>query len=397
MDDKNQNNNNPTTPAPDINPIPTPGTDPAQSFTTPDSSFIQSAQDANPSVDTSAFNPPQAADTKSTSSTDPNLQPFEPQAQSPQDSTFSQSAADITQPPLDVNQAFNPQPAWYEAAPSAPPEQAVPMPQADVTPPINTTNPMQNMPLTQDSATQPDQPPQANPFNPAQPQDATSTFTQPGQNDSFALQGQSNPFGPSANTASEPALTPTPESPPPATGLENYGLGVSEAQSPQAETPAPEPVEPAPTDLSQLEEVNGQPQNSEVYNPAVNAQPNLVVEGEQPSVIANAPSQSSRKLPLILGLAGAAVVVILVAGASAYFILGIGRSEPAETSSTPAPTATQPPLTNPPQQIVPSAQPIATPPAASGSSSFGELNGSAPTEEESGMSAIDRLKERQEQ
>lgn len=142
------------------------------------------------------------------------------------------------------------------------------------------------------------------------------------------------------------------------------------------ENPSPltsEPVNPGlsesmPTDLSHLVGNNEVPE-AVVVDQASKVPENLVVT-PAPSENQVVSGASSSGLPKWIFLVGGGVL-ILVAAASAYFILGVGKSEPPAPVSVPA---VQEPLTNPPKTVVPTAVPSSTPSADTG---FGNVEGSA--------------------
>ncbi len=154
-------------------------------------------------------------------------------------------------------------------------------------------------------------------------------------------------------------------------------------------------AEPAPTDLSHLITNNTQPE------PA-SPDPETVIipsgSGSNPEV-PSLPAEEHKGIPKwLLGVGGG--LLVLVIGASAYFILGIGQ--PAKTTTS-LPAVTTPKTAN--EEIKPAQQPVAAPeeqpseqPAASGSANFGELDGNntQPTQA-SGSSIIDTLRQRQQQ
>ena len=165
------------------------------------------------------------------------------------------------------------------------------------------------------------------------------------------------------------------------------------AYNPMLDTPpplesAPPQPETAPTDLSQL--VAQAPEIPPAFAPPV-TQPETLVS--PPSSVnggidvPNIPMESGGGIPKwVIGLALG--LVIVVAGTSAYFILGIGKNTPAQ--SLPATTEDQQTLTEPPQQLPPQ------PPAATSSASFGQFGGSAGTgTTPAATSAADLLRQRQ--
>lgn len=135
----------------------------------------------------------------------------------------------------------------------------------------------------------------------------------------------------------------------------------------QAPEPAPSQLESAPTDLSHLISNNAQPEMQStpspsdtlvvppVSNPAVDT-PNLPIE--------------HKGIPKWLIGVGAGLLIIVI-GASAYFIMGVGQ--PTDTTSLPATESTQ-------SNQISTPAPIITPiPQSdnSGTSNFGDLGGSA--------------------
>lgn len=210
---------------------------------------------------------------------------------------------------------------------------------------------------------------------------------------SFAPQPQAaNPWDTPTPTTSDPA-----NSNPPSPGLAFGQINTSEIPTaPSGNTTPPGPnitSEPAPTDLSQLTGNSDQPPPPEVYNPPVSNPENLVVPQTPSAETIHSGSSGNSKMPLFL-IIGGIIVVLVVAAASAYFILGVGKApEPTPAPSLPA----QAPLTNPPKQV-----PVATPLSASssaqatGSASLGGLGNSNSASGSSGLSAVERLKARQQ-
>ncbi len=146
-------------------------------------------------------------------------------------------------------------------------------------------------------------------------------------------------------------------------------------------SPTP-PTEPAPTDLSHL--ISNNPEGGlNVLNTAETLVVPSQTSGSAPEV-PTVPTESHKNIPKWLIGVGVGLLV-LVAGASGYFILGVGQNKqstsvPAEISQT---VKTPPPI----------AAPTAEPSAATGSANFGELQGSGAQQ---ATSAADLLKQRQQ-
>lgn len=243
---------------------------------------------------------------------------------------------------------------------------------------------------------------------------STQSTSQP-LNTTVDLNSQNTPSPPS-NPVADPLSNPASSFPP--IPLENQGS----TNNPQPQNPIPTepvitstpadipiapvtPVQPqtpqpavnndsAPTDLSHL--IGDSPQNppNEIYNPPVAAPENLVVPNTQPPPANGAESLNSNgkhanlgKIYLIVGI----LVLIIVTGLSAYFILGIGKSAPS-TSSQPA--KEQSPLTNPPKQVPAPTPSPSTESVATSSGSFGNLSSASPSATPKGTSAVDLLKNR---
>lgn len=161
-----------------------------------------------------------------------------------------------------------------------------------------------------------------------------------------------------------------------------------------SEPPTPNVQDAVPTDLSHLVDNPLAPATG--ASPVV-AQPQTLVMPTAPDpnqAVANTTSKGFPKVLLIL----AGLVLIMVAGASAYFILGIGKpQENIEGGSIPAQPAVPTPV-----QTIPTAQPTLMPGSeGTSSATFGNVNGStgssrlqtSPTPT-SGTSAIDLLRRR---
>lgn len=146
-------------------------------------------------------------------------------------------------------------------------------------------------------------------------------------------------------------------------------------------------MESAPTDLSHLISGNN---NASVESTAAPAETLVVpfAPATNPEV-PNLPTETHKGIPKwVIGLGVG--LLLLVLGASAYFILGIGQ--PAKpTTSLPATTENaevKPPV----PAVAPTSRPT-TEPAASGSNNFGELEGSGTPQ---ATSAADLLRQRQQ-
>lgn len=136
-------------------------------------------------------------------------------------------------------------------------------------------------------------------------------------------------------------------------------------------------TEPAPTDLSHLITNNSQPEQA----PETLVVPGATSAPEIPTVS----TENHKRIPKWLIGIGVGLLII-VAGASAYFILGVGK---------PPETTTSLPATQAPAQTIKQPLPIATPesqPTATGSANFGALEGGSG---QTATSAADILKQRQ--
>ena len=203
-----------------------------------------------------------------------------------------------------------------------------------------------------------------------------------------------NPWGvpiqpPSIDSASPPAPQPTwIPTPGSSNGINSNTPNPAQAE-PAPVQPEPALIEPesAPTDLSHLISNNSQTDvnQTSVQNPAT-----LVVPSASPEVSATAPAENHKSIPKWLIGIGVGLLVI-VSGASAYFILGIGQAP--KTQSVPAVQETT-------SATIKAATPIATPPAASSqtaseSANFGQLGGNAPASPPpQASSAADLLRQR---
>lgn len=128
-------------------------------------------------------------------------------------------------------------------------------------------------------------------------------------------------------------------------------------------------MEAAPTDLSNLAaalgaptDINGTPVNGGQPSNTI-SQPTNTTPQSPPSAPSTVVTSSSGGLPKWAIIAGAVALLVIVTAASAYFILGIGQTQP-EEEITVDQTLTNPPRAVAPTVVVtPTPEPIA-PPAA---------------------------------
>lgn len=251
------------------------------------------------------------------------------------------------------------------------------------------------------SAPLPDQPSATNTLDQSSPQvpnpvaanlDPTPTFMSAATPPSDTKPTESNPNlsaldNPWAAPVKPPAFDGSPQSVQPS--WNNTPSNSPESQT--ADTPQSAPKESVPTDLSHL--ITNNPQSES----AKSAPETLVVPSaatpnpETP----NLPTESHKGgIPKWLIGLGAGLLV-LVAGVSAYFILGIGQ--PPKTASIPAITAPKTSEIKPPLPVATPANPAAQPPVqsapATGSANFGELQGG--NNGTQATSAADLIRQRQ--
>lgn len=195
----------------------------------------------------------------------------------------------------------------------------------------------------------------------------------------------------------------TPSQPfPPTPGSETSMSSYNPIPSSESTTPIPEappanagPSEQAPTDLSHLLNDN-QPMSSDTssFVPPV-TQPETLVQptngnGATPVVPTVTSERGHGDIPKWV-ITLMIILLVAVAGASAYFILGVGQNQP--TTSLPA--VSQPAkqtITKPPAQ---SPSPQANTNTATGSANFGQLNGSTGSQPTT-TSAAELLRQRQQ-
>lgn len=293
----------------------------------------------------------------------------------------------------------------FPPSPTAPPPTSEPTPSwpSDLTsastsiptPPTSTWTPAgQNNPLT--PPTVEPSPTPSNPL-PATP-DQTPTWTPPDQTipqPEPTIPPMPEPTPPPSGAGPTPTFTPPPSIPPTsdtgqATGSPLDNPWGAPSQPPSLDQPPPTtqpswtnvPTEAAPTDLSHLIS-NNQPEQA---TPPVSE--TLVAPSATPAPeVPNLSTETHKGMPKWLIGLGVGLLVLVV-GASAYFILGIGQ--PTKTTSLPATTTPKTTEVKPPPPIVtPSAQPAATE-----SANFGQLGGSSSGSQ--ATSAADLLRQRQQ-
>lgn len=292
----------------------------------------------------------------------------------------------------------SPVPSWPPVPePVVPAAEPAPLP---VTPPVWPQDPTQTNPgaglSDLSSAWAPPASVQPEPTTPTQPEltvnpwssPQTSTWTPPAPSGPEPILQPDLPLANPTPAQSEPTPTFTPPAESPTGGTSEPPSVTSPLNNPWGETPATptqpswmtSPTETAPTDLSHL--ISGNQQES-THMPAAES---LVVPsaGVNPEV-PNLPTETHKGIPKwLIGLSVGLLIIVL--GASAYFILGIGQPSKG-TTSLPAATTPQTSQVKPPL-------PIATPstqPSASSSANFGQLGGAPPA-----TSAADLIRQRQQ-
>lgn len=215
-------------------------------------------------------------------------------------------------------------------------------------------------------------------------------------NGSIGTSPLDNPWG---SPVQPPALDGIPATPPNPMPADNTAGGLPSwlpnSPEPLPTTQPPSQIEPAPTDLSHLISNNSQSDSSQ---PPSQDPETLVVPPTTPETSATIPTENHKSFPKWLIGVGLGLLLV-VAGASAYFILGVGQT-PKTADSVPATQeTTQQTIKNiaPPPVATPASQPV-----ASGSANFGELEGdqAAPAAANSGAtqqatSAAELLRQRQ--
>lgn len=292
-------------------------------------------------------------------------------------------------------------PAWPAPAddlnsPWAPSVPATP------TPPVSEPAPATAVPsgtwpsLSQTPA--PSEPATPDPMTPVQPEptpaEPTPTFTPPtlsSVSDTTPTSSptdsppQSQSTSPLDNPWGTSSQTPTTE-PQPATQP-----SWTNTITPPTDNQPPAPPDAAPTDLSHL--ITNNNAQSEPVQPTSETLGATSAPTPNPAM-PNLPVETHKGIPRwLIGLGGG--LLILVLGASAYFILGIGQ--PTKTTSLPATTAPESKALKPPVPIAtPGAQPSEQP-AADSSANFGEVGGNTQPQEGTGSSTIETLRRRSQQ
>lgn len=200
-------------------------------------------------------------------------------------------------------------------------------------------------------------------------------------------------------SGAEPTPTFTPPAANPAGGASEPSSATSPLDNPWGTTPAnpaqpswmntqtsgmpPSPTDAAPTDLSHLIS-NNQQEPASIPTAESLVVPTAGVTPEVP----NLPTETHKGIPKwLIGLSVGLLIIVL--GASAYFILGIGQPSKG-TTSLPATTTPQTKQVKPPLPIATaSAQPSST--TATGSANFGQIGGTP-----SATSAADLIRQRQQ-
>lgn len=142
-----------------------------------------------------------------------------------------------------------------------------------------------------------------------------------------------------------------------------------------------------PTDLSHL--ISSNPPTEAPQNPISDAETLVVPPSGATPDVPTLPLENHKGIPKWLIGVGIGLLIV-VAGASAYFILGIGQA-PKQPVSVPAQTTNQ---VKPPAPI-PTAVPQPTAPAATGSANFRSLG--SPSSSPQATSAADLIRQRQQQ
>ena len=247
-------------------------------------------------------------------------------------------------------------------SPPAPPE-PMPEPTPPMPPPI------------------PDPPPMQPPAPPTpDPAPASSLLDNPMDMPSQSGFNWSNPT-PTPDPIAAPSPVPEPIAPA-ESGSAPAPIPSFQAAPSTPEFTSPTPTDSGPTDLSQL---TNQSEPQPVFSPPLSQPETLVVPTNSPEPTTIQTDGGGHSIPKWVWFVGVGLA-LAIAGASAYFILGFGKSQ--DTTNQPA--TEQPKLVTPPASSpVTQASPLAT-----SSATFGDIAGSPPP---IATSAADLLRQRQGQ
>lgn len=243
-------------------------------------------------------------------------------------------------------------------------------PSTTLTPPFTDSTPQPDPVTNQPILTEP-----APTFTPPVP--AELPVTQPASSSPL-----DNPWGAQSQTPPADQNTPTTTTQPSWSGIPANPAETQNNTSPIA------PTEAAPTDLSHLIN-NNQPESTNSPAPETIVAPFTAnTSPQEPNLPTEAQQGGIPKWLIGVGVG----LLLLVIGASAYFILGIGQ--PAKTTSLPAettPKTTE--VKTPPPIVTPTTAPVGQP-DASGSANFGQLgSGGAQPQQATNSSAIETLRQ----
>lgn len=177
----------------------------------------------------------------------------------------------------------------------------------------------------------------------------------------------STPSSTATSTTIPEGTSPIIQSPSPETPVSP--IDQTDVQAALSPTSSPQTINNTPTDLSHLIDQSTNANPNSIYTPAtLSQQPEtLIVPTGDPAVVENTSGGSVPKWLIGIGV----VLLISVAAASAYFILGIGKNT-SQTTSIPAI-----PVNTPPQlQAPPTIAPLPTTPSAESpdDTSFGNIS-----------------------
>ncbi len=364
-----------------------------------------SLNNLNPGLPQTPFNPPPATDAT----------PSSPMADFPSTTPVQNPVSSTPQP--DLSSIWTPPATTASAAPlsdqtpimpySTPPAPTPTDLSSVWTPPITPdTVPENTQSVSTPAAQSPSIPDLASTWMPPNP-----TATQPeipsavpNPADSSPLNNPwTTPLPSSVPNQPEPAIQPTWMTKPGTSQLDQStaaGLNLTDASIastenapvtvPEISEQPPTQSDPAPTDLSHLISNNSLEIGGQTITPSVPE--TLVVPSEANSPVPNlptSPKENHKGIPIWLIGIGIGLLLI-VAGASAYFILGVGQQKQSPAASIPA-EVVKTTVNTPPPIIAATPIPAATQ-SASQSASFGQFQSSPPPK---ASSAADIIKARQ--